>query len=167
MIELQSHEPDGTIERHFIPLRPVSMSSSLVLRVQSGPTDVPKFPFNRIQHVIARHTAAALNPKPGDGIFFPQWSTPVALQELALLVYQRAGPAHFGPSRGAGQFAFVAGAMLDTSVKTGASTPNFVGLEGPTGPPTNIVVVFITPEFEIHTMYPTGPIMHFYGDDWS
>ncbi len=42
-----------------------------------------------------------------------------------------------------------------------------IGSESPGGTPTNIVVVFITPTFEIHTVYPTGPIMHYYGDDWS
>lgn len=166
MVTLMDHRADATVRRSIILVRPVTLGQPNIVLTQSGPLDVPAFPINRIQHVIARHTAAALNPKPSDGIFLPEWSTPDKLHELAARVYLQAGPAQFGAGRG-GEIAFIAAAVRDTNVKTGQSTPHLIGFEAPGGAPTNIVVVFITPAFEIHTMYPTGPVTHFYGDDWS
>lgn len=55
---------------------------------------------------------------------------------------------------------------MDASITNGRSAPHMVGTTGPLGFPTN-VVVFITSSFTIHTTFPTGPITHFYGDDWS
>ncbi|MGI4945340.1 MAG: hypothetical protein ACRYHQ_33050 [Janthinobacterium lividum] len=149
-----------------LPVYAVAMQADAITRVQSALGDTPDFLFSRIQHVIARHTAIAVNPKPGDGMFFPQYSTPAALQELALKIYRNGGPAHFDAGKRFGSVAFIAGALMNTSLSTGRSTPEFVGLEGPAGLPTNIVVVFITLEFKVHTMYPTCAIMHFYGDNW-
>lgn len=161
------HTSAGTIAASSIRITTVRLAGERLVRVQSGPSDVPSFPFNRLQHVIARHTAAAVNPKPRDGMFLPEWSTVDKLRFLANWTYQQARSMHFGPAKGPGDLAYVVGALTVTDTATGVTTPKFIGSESYLGPPTNIVVVFLNSNFEFWTMYPTSPIVHYYGDDWS
>ncbi len=127
-ITLEEHRADGTTQRSVVWVKSVTLVPAGILPAQSGPLDLPIFPFNRIQHVIARHTAAAINPRLTDGIFFPEWSTPDKLRELAVRIYSQAGPAHLGAGK-SGNIAFVAGAVNDTNTRTWAATPHMIGSE--------------------------------------
>lgn len=73
--------------------------------MQAAAGDLPTFPPDRIAHVIARHTAAAVSPKPDDGIFYPEFSTSAKLVELAYRIYGSAGAPHVGASKGGGRYA--------------------------------------------------------------
>ncbi len=164
---LMVHTSIGTISASSVKITAVRLSGEQLMRVQSGPADVPSLPFNRLQHVVARHTLAAVNPKPRDGMFLPEWSTVDRLRFLANWTYQQTRSMHLGVAKVPADLAYVVGALTVTDTTIGVTTPKFIGSESYLGPPTNIVVAFIDSKFEFWTMYPTAPIVHYYGNDWS
>ena len=121
-------------------------------------------PPDAMRHVLSAHGAGSNSIRPDAGQFYPEYSKPTALQDLANLIYLGAGPPNIGSAR-YGRIA-VQGQVFDKVTYSDGRTamiPHPVRTTTPGGRPTNNVIMIMEPNGDVVTMYPADPVTLFQG----